>query len=245
MEYTPFTVNNVKNVDKSIISSEMVFLKMLLAVKENRPFSVIRMGDGEAGFIKYYLNGDRPKWLTKDWCGKFGLLKYSDSDLKNIGGKLLNAAKEADVLGISLWGEAIEGSSWNVGKFIKDRKGPYCSNWFNMEWVANGCAHTLVNQLSFAILHNDAFTCSSIISKNMGKDPRFNNLNQPDVGFFILNGNLDKAEIFIKNTNYKVYLVSGGPASKPWMVEMSKKYNKVMIDLGHAMTRCWSKYKSA
>lgn len=244
IEYTPFTVDNVNDVNKKIISSEMVFLKMLLAIKNKKPFSVIRMGDGEAAFIKYYLTDEKPRFLTPEWRKKFGIANFSTTDLKKIGKDLLSAAQYADVLGISLWGEAIQNSKWNTSKYMDVRTGPYCSNWFNMEWIANGCANTLVNQLSFAVMHNNALTCLHHIKNNMGKDPRFINTKQKDCGFFVLNGNLDKAEIFLKNTNYDVYLISGGPASKPWMVEMSKKYNKVIIDLGHAMSRCWSKYKS-
>lgn len=245
LDYTPLSLNTIEKIPNDIISSETVFVHLLNAIKTKKPLSILRMGDGEVGFINYYLNNVRPGWLTKEWQYKFGLGHFSESELKNLGKNLITAAIECDFLGVSMWGETNYRSPWNIEKFIfGKRKGPKCSNWFNMEWMADGCAHTLVNQLSFAILHNDAITALNTIETNMGKDIRFITPKQKRKnGAFILNGNLEEAKKYIINSNYDCYLVSGGPASKPWMVEVSKKYNKVMVDLGHAITRCWTKYK--
>lgn len=240
IEYTPFNKNNIQKVNINIHSSEYVFTEMLNAINNKTPFNIIRMGDGEAGFIKYFLNGIKPSFLTKQWKNQFGLSNFSDTELKNIGKDLITVAEEANYLGISIWGENNILENWNVRQFL-NRKNNFCSNWFNMEWVVTGCIHTLVNQYNVSILHNDAFNVSNSIHENFGNDPRFLK-NKNDIGFFILNGNFEKAEIFIKNTSYDVYLVSGGPFGKIWMYNMSKKYNKVMIDVGHAVTRCYINY---
>lgn len=123
--------------------------------------------------MKYYITGIKPSWLTDSWCSKLGIADSSDNNLKNIGKNLIETANNVDFLGTSIWGSSNSSENWNVEKYIsRDKKLPRCSNWFNLEWMADGCAHNLVMNCSFGVLHNSEET-ESILRKSLGKDPRF------------------------------------------------------------------------
>lgn len=240
MNWSPYSLRSTFVPPFDIKSSEYVYTCVLNAVRMNIPFTVLRMGDGEAGLMKFYKEGIRPSWMTAGWCNKLGITDSSDENCKSIGRGLIDIAEKTDFLGSSIWGSSHSLESWNVEKYInRPFSKPRCSNWFNLEWMADGCAHNLVMNCSFGILHNSPDT-EGILRNSLAKDPRFKG-EMKQSGYFILQGNHREAEIFVKNTDFDVYLVSGGPYGKIWMYEMSRKYNKVMLDIGHAMTRCWAR----
>lgn len=240
MDYSPYSIEKTQIPNIDIKSSEYLYTCVLDSVRDKKPFCVVRMGDGESGIMKYHVTGEKPSWLTEKWCRDLGITKCDDESLKKLGGGLIYAAEKVDFLGSSIWGSSHSDELWNVEKYIsRDPNLPRCSNWYNLEWMADGCAHNLVITCSFGVLHNSENT-EAILRNSLGKDPRFKGVMKPS-GHFVLNGNHDEAENFIRDTNYDVYLVSGGPYGKLWMYEMSRKYNKVMLDIGHAMTRCWAR----
>lgn len=240
MNWSPYSLEHTRIPQLNIKSSEYLYTCVLDSVRNKHPFSVVRMGDGEAGLMKYFKLGIKPNWLTVGWCDKLGIRNHDDENLKMIGKRLIETADKTDFLGSSIWGSSNSDDMWNVEKYInRDSRLPRCSNWFNLEWMANGCAHNLVMNCSFGILHNSEDT-ERILRESLAKDPRFRG-EMKQSGHFILNGNHDEAENFVKDTSFDVYMVSGGPYGKIWMYEMSRKYNKVMLDIGHAMTRCWAR----
>lgn len=196
------------------------------------------MGDGEAGFMNYYINGIKPRWLSHNWLDYMCIRDHSDDNIKRIGKELIEVASDADFFGGNLWG--LTNSAFDLWKFI-ERDKCNCSAFFPLEWYANGCMHSLLMTCSFGLLHKEPENIISSLEKKIGKDPRFHGKKiKPHKGI-VMNGDFQEPEEFIKTTAYDVYLVSGGIQSKFWMHAMAKKYNKVILDIGHAMTRCWGR----
>lgn len=241
MDWSPYSIQKTIVPNFDIKSSEFVFVSMIDAIRNNKPFCVIRMGDGEAGFMNFYKNNVKPKWLNDSWCDNMFIKDKSDNNIKRIGKELIEAANKCDFLGSSIWGSSNSSPSWNVEKFInRPITMPRCSNWINMEWIADGCAHALVSNFSFGILHSGGNETEIIMRKSLAKDPRFHNVMR-ESGNFKLVGNYNECEEYIKNTNFQVYLTSCGIAGKYWLYEMSRKYNKIMLDLGHGIIRSWAR----
>lgn len=145
MNWSPYDLKKTTIPGLDIKSSEYLYVCILDAVRNHRPFSVVRMGDGEAGFIRYSLKGAKPGWMNPVWCSKFGIKDTTDQNFRNIGMGLIQTANTTTFLGSSIWGSSHSLDSWDVEKYIqRPTTKPRCSNWFNMEWIANGCAHNLV-----------------------------------------------------------------------------------------------------
>lgn len=238
--WTPMTINNTHIPTMCIISSELMFTHVLNAVKLKRPLTIIRMGDGEAGLMNYYTSNNKPIWLTQSWLDKVGISQTDEYDIKNIGKRLIDAAYKTDFLGTSIWALSQADETWSIEKYIPAKRGYRCSNWYHLEWYATGCAQTLLMNCTYALMHNDAINANKIIQQRFSVDKRFKT-KLKDSGTFTMYKNFLDAEDYIKNTNYDVYLISGGPEFKSKMFDISRKYNKILLDVGHGITRCWAR----
>lgn len=244
MNWAPYSREKTQIPNIDIKSSEYVFCCVVDAIRNKKPFCVVRMGDGEAGLMKYAKTGVKPAFANDIWFNKVGISKENSSDkaLQTTGQKLIYAASKVDFLGSSIWGSSKSVQSWSIEEYInRPPEMPRCSNWYNMEWIADGCAHALVANFSFGILHNNPNT-EQIMRTSLATDPRFGGKMAKSRQFVLINDSQINAAIdFIKSTSYDVYLVSGGPTFKAQMYEISRMYNKVILDIGAAMTRCWAR----
>lgn len=79
---------------------------MIDAIRKKHPFSVVRMGDGEAGLMKFFVENAKPAFLQKWWFDRIHMINVSDEHIKAIGEKLIYTANHADFLASSIWGSS-------------------------------------------------------------------------------------------------------------------------------------------
>lgn len=156
MNWAPYSIEKTVIPEQDIKSSEYLFCCIIDAIRNHKPFSVVRMGDGEAGLMKFYKTNIKQSYMKQWWFDRVGITNATDDKLKEIGRRMIYTAEKTDFLGSSIWGSSKSDISWSIEDYInRDITMPRCSNWFNMEWISNGCAHALVSNFSFGILHND------------------------------------------------------------------------------------------
>jgi hypothetical protein len=83
-----------------------------MRVKRRDPFSLVRLGDGEATMIKYprYTNEAAARSQVERW---WKVPRVDGTTMQTIGGMIAVACRDADMLGIPSEGEQLKYPKWN------------------------------------------------------------------------------------------------------------------------------------
>ncbi len=205
------------------ISSDAMAIIIIDRIKNGVPTSWIRTADGERMIIvgsDYYGYLQNPRWLAR-----YGLVGKDVGELRK---EVLWAGNNATFLSCSPSGLCVKHRCYKTNDlFIKRDK--YADHFYQYGWKnANRVIDVLKSSNGVTILHRDGERLAPIFAAKYGIK----------VDYFPLNSWQDhiKAMEFVKNSPYRLVLVSGGASGKALIVKLAQETGKVVLDVGEAMT---------
>jgi hypothetical protein len=189
--------------------------------------SIIRQADGERAFIRHY-QGQPPAGFLQDkvYLNKYGL---TGCDLKAVGQGLLQAGAEADYLSIPIAGIWVE--NFEMYSYYQARR-QFTDQHFPTMWQAANRVKELIRESPPIILHHKAADIAEVL---MAKHRVLGIRSFP----FCSWRDQEEAKAAVCKSGCQIALVAGGPSSKLFMVKLAKELNKIVIDVGSALTDIW------
>ena len=224
-EYTPIQIEQAKRY----ISCDALFILVMNALARKEPFSVVRMGDGEASILRMRTGGPMAKHLVnKDWLKEYGLL---GADMKILMAQLWLATEHSDVYCPNISGLCL--TKYEIISLGKQRE-MYGEGLFAHTWLYMGRVEELM-------LYEGRIGVVCRNSKDISMR-LFNKYSKPDIEASEYNSWTDYYKCLdeIGKMKSHLILVSAGPSGKYLCVEASKKFGKVVLDTGSALIRHWS-----
>lgn len=205
------------------LDSDSLAAQLITRVKHFQPTSIIRMGDGERGLIEYGKGGP-PPWFLKDtaWVREYGL---DGANFRELGCALLTAGAEADYLGPSI--ASLFREDFNVAKYFLQRE-QFVPVFFVSLMNCTGRWDVLLHLAPVIVLHRHHTIVAQQLKKKYGL---------VSVMSYALDNMKDQPGIAeaLLSVPYSIVLVSGGPAGKPWMVNLARETGHCVIDVGSDM----------
>lgn len=219
-----------KQIDQcnSVLDSTALAALIIHRINNSIPTSVIRESDGEQCIIQTGLLGvpARKFLLDDEWLTKYGVI---GADLKEVAEELLRAGNEADYLGVptaGLWSD-----KYDVFQHFPGRK-QFISVFYHRDWSNRGFVRDILHAGLPMVLHRD----HAEIADNLGDRYGLPNILSSKLGSW---RDQHSAEEAVSKSNARTILASGGPTGKAFMVDLARKYGKVVLDVGNGITKSW------
>ena len=211
-----------------ILSSDALAAQIISHIKRRAAVSVIRMADGERAIIKHTQDRSLTEFLKDPvWLKRFGL---EGADLAKVGTDLLVAGDAADYLACTVSGLYLH--QYRTHTLFPERERFIDSFYPRMWWATERVSHVL-RAGQVLILHRNQETLVPKLAERYGlKGTEGMTLDS----WRDQEGLLERVRTHPAST----VLVSGGPSGKPFCVRLARVTGKVVLDVGEAMTNCWT-----
>lgn len=202
-----------------IIPATDVEKAILSHLQQKKPFSLIRINDGENRFLGHPIFGKLiPSWLPYTGVNK------DDSDARNA---LIRAIKEADMVGLPIINKPnFRPLAEKVFTYYKLNPHRICKGTINIELYKNGAFRRILPGVR-TILLGSTLPKVAHVFKEMGAII---------VGMEPVNGFKDIPRVMRKiqhMQSFDLALVAAGFPAKTLCVEIRKTMGKVAMDIGH------------
>ena len=215
-----------------ILSSEALACQIVDRIKKKIPTSVIRMSDGERGFMQHYLGGPREWFMnTPGWVKRYGL---EGADFKEVGRRLLEAGRTADYLACPIAG--LYWPSFNTYGMFPERT-QFIDQFYPLMWEAAGHVKSILNLGAVLVLHREWEIGVNLLVKKYGMAKGVAGMRLDSWRDHA--GVLEVADQF----NADIILVSGGPSGKSLCVDLAERTGAVVLDCGEALGTVWVEAK--
>lgn len=215
-------------VIKKYISCEALMLIICDAVASDKPLSIVRLSDGERSIMRYARGQSQTHYLyEKKWLTEYGLW---GADLQVIGEDLYRASEEADIICPNISG--FFNPNYGVLDLIKPRD-IYAEAYFGYVWKNSGRLKDLLDtKIPMGIVTRNANEIAQRLKTNFAHE---------EFETSVYNSWKDKDRVIEEIGKMKSNLIfcAGGASMKYICVIAAKKYNKVVIDAGSALTNFW------
>jgi len=211
------------NYPKALQPTKWVFEQIILALKEGRGFSLVRLGDGETLTLAHgHLVGLEvlPAWLKNGYAGVY----LPDKEIRL---RLLEAVRQVNVLGVPT-------EPWPHFKFLmlrilsnyKINCPPLCHSRLNFHLYTSGLLDKIIQNQKIIVVGRKAKQSLPYFAKRTKSVQSYDlsDIKQLDVVDKKIKANLD----------FSVALVAAGIPAKILCVSLAKM-GKVAIDLGHVL----------
>jgi len=212
------------------MSSEALAAIIVHRLVTNIPTSVVRQADGEKCIIARTKGEGTASFLEDPtWLAKYGL---TAADLDGVAEDLLWAGNNADFFAPSVSG--LWRHKYNLYPYFENRE-QFVDVFYHRMWAERGrVAPVLQAARGVIVLHRDHEAVAANLKQNYGLQ---------HVESFPLSSWKDQeaAKEFVQQSRNQLVLVSGGPAGKRFIVELAADCQRVVLDVGGAMTQAWCK----
>jgi len=215
------------------ISCDALLLLVCDALARSEPFSTVRMGDGERALIRYYRTGQAARFLYDGvWLREYGLF---GADLKMVGQQLYEAAINVDCLCPNIAGLTLP--KYEILSMLPPRD-IICEGLYAHTWLYMGRVPELMSyQGGIGVVCRNSNDVADRLFMKFGRM----DIEATDYGKW---EDYSSALDFIGQMKAHMVLVAAGPSGKRLCVEASKKFGKVVLDVGSALVRHWSVSKT-
>lgn len=216
------------NFTNKILSSEALACQIVDRIKKHIPTSVVRMSDGERGFINHYMGGPKEWFMnTPEWVKRYGL---EGADFKETGRCLLEAGKKADYLACPIAG--LYWPSFNTYSMFPERT-QFIDQFFPLFFEAAGHAGEILNMGKVVVLHREYQGVVDALKRKYGLGKGVSGIR--------LDSWRDHEAVMasVNDHNPDIILVSGGPSGKPLCVDLAHHTGAVVLDCGEALGSLW------
>lgn len=205
-----------------ILDSDALAAQLITRIKRQQPTSVIRMSDGERGFIALSKGANRTWYMNDDWLREYGLAGLDTEGLKNVGKQLCIAGYEADYLACTISG--VYWDDFNVHQYFPNRK-QFISSFYVRAMAKNDTWKHVLNQAPVYLLHRNHTQLENDFRKRYPASP---------ITSLKLDSWKDQENVtdWITGMGYCIVLVSGGPSAKAWIPDLAKKTGCCVLDVG-------------
>ncbi|OQA09846.1 MAG: hypothetical protein BWY66_00385 [bacterium ADurb.Bin374] len=211
-----------------ILSSDALAAQLITRVKDRVPTSVIRMSDGERAVIKHAKDGSLAGFLKDPvWLKRFGL---EGADIRKVGEELLLAGNNADYLACTVSGLYLP--QYRVHNLFPDHR-QFIDSFYPRMWWATYRVGDVLKAGQVLILHRNQAALVPKLAERYGLK---------GVEGMTLDSWRDQEGLLerVREHPASTVLVSGGPSGKPFCVKLARVAGKVVLDVGEAMTNCWT-----
>lgn len=211
-----------------ILSSDALAAQIITHIKNRTAASVIRMSDGERAVIKHVEDGSLTEFLKDPvWLKRFGL---EGADIRKVGEELLWAGNNADYLACTVSGLYLH--QYRVHNLFTARR-HFIDSFYPRMWWATHRVVDVLRAGQVLILHRNQAALVPKLAERYGlKGTEGMTLDS----WRDQEGLLERVRTHAAST----VLVSGGPSGKPFCVKLARVTGKVVLDVGEAMTNCWT-----
>ena len=226
--------------ENKILNTEQVYNYIIENYNNKNPFSVIRIGDGEARILDYKVYEKTTLDLLYQSLMKwFGTIDFSDEDLLKLKNYLIKSCQNSDILGIHL---NIQYDTWNsIERYFLPKYNLLGEN----NYLTQANVHINLQKegyLEKIIKHIGVKNIITIAGRKINFIPiknqiliptqtKFNNDKNSILGNHyptVFNNILLKIQ---KNAKGRFYLIGAGPLGKIYSYYI-KKYGGMALDIG-------------
>lgn len=129
-----------------IVNYDLVRDKILSAKRERRPFSLIRLGNGE-GRVLGFPDFTTPLWLSRSFRNWFGT-RAAESEINVIRSQLMSAITESDIIGVRM--PPYSDNHWKLGALsvslfnLQSKEAVFCNHDFHLASLKSGFFEELI-----------------------------------------------------------------------------------------------------
>lgn len=213
---------------QKILSSDALAAQIVDRIKKRVPTSLIRMSDGERAIIEVGQGKPPSSFLCdSQWLRRYGL---EGADLKLVGQRLLRAGAEADYLACT-----ISGLFWSIFK-VHDKfpeRQQFVDQFYPQLWECTDRVGAVLRAGPVLVLHRQHEQIVPVLRQKYVI---------PDIEGLCLNSWTDHNALLYEaqGRRCRTILVSGGASGKPFCVDLARETGKVVLDVGEALTGCWT-----
>lgn len=253
-------MNKGNNNYNSIIDTEKLLYKIISNVKNKRPTSVVRKGDGENIIIGYGIcDGIKfKKYLKK--LRHFNIRYLDVSFQKLFKNELIESYLSSDFLGVPLeqhylgYTSSVRKYDFEISNYYGlDTSKKLIDSHFHLEFVKNPNNSNLKNNLAQNLISNKKigiishFNVNSFLEQHSSIVIKQLSIPKRDAGFFNKMSknkfNSIKNEILIQKNEIDIWFVAAGAYAKPFC-NYIKNTGSIAIDIGSAIDTWVGEYHS-